>query len=198
MSNIEFTDKTVSFSDLASAVERDDYAKAIRLTRVRITGDEEMSFRFSRALRGHPTLKEFSMEDVKCEDGSITHLSQVVSMILITVPHLEILKAEKTELTSAALTTVGYCPTIKMLILPNNELTDKDASTIADALAASHSLQLLDLRGNKMTDAGCALFASAIGKNMTLASILLDENVCSEKGIGQISGAIQARSAMAA
>jgi hypothetical protein len=197
MSTIEYTNTSVSFAELVTAVKSNDYATAFRLNQVVISGGEDDCVDLSRALRGHPCLKEFSLIDVSCEAEGVD-LSQVVSMVLITLPKLEILKAERTTLTAAALTTVGFCSSLKMLILPNNGLTDKDAVTLGDALAASHSLQLLDLRGNKMTDVGCATFANVIGKSMSLCSFLLDENSCSEKGLGQINSAILARSATAA
>jgi len=84
-------------------------------------------------------------------------------------------------------------------MLPNSKLDDKDAATIAAALADSKSIKKVDLRGNDMSDVGCLAFTKCLEKNFSLRTLELDGNgKISTENRTKLEGQLEARAAKAA
>jgi len=114
-------------------------------------------------------------------------------------PKIQVLHLENAPVTSSALATVAFNSTLRDIRIPNSNLKDEDAATLATAIAESQSVEELDLRGNDMTDIGCVAFENALGKNSSVQSLKLDGNgrITSEHR-SKIEGQLKGRVAMAA
>lgn len=180
MTVIEYTNETISFSDLANKVLKHDDMVTFKMKDCKITGGERDMITCSKAFRGHPKMKEFSLSNVTVVDAE-TDLDQVISTILVTCEELKTLGLEKVKVSPSALSTIGFCGSVKTLLMPNSDLKDEDVSAVATALAASQSLTVVDLSGNDFSDTGCLAISKALEKNVSLTELKLDGN-------GKISG----------
>ncbi|AAY62181.1 leucine Rich repeat family protein [Rickettsia felis str. Pedreira] len=75
---------------------------------------------------------------------------------------------------------------ITTLNLNNNEITDKGAIAIAEALKINNTLQSLKLMDNKIGNEGIKRIACALIENTTLTSLNLMDNNTTEEGINAI------------
>lgn len=196
MPEINYQNTNISFQQLARDLS-DDNVTVFSLKDVTIEGND-LDMRFSRTLRGHPRLKEFSLVNVKCSDPE-ANINQTVEMVLVTCPKIETLRIDNTKISASAIVATGYCSTLKRLLLPNNDLHDEDAALIAPAVAVNMSVIHVDLRGNDMTDLGCAAFSAALEKNIALQKLELDGNGRISGGaLSKVSYTLSERSAKAA
>ena len=174
MSVIDHSNVEISFAQLNQEIA-DTGLTAFRLSEVAINGDEDDMYTFVRSFRGHPNIRELSLNDVSCTAPEVT-LDNLVSTVLVSLPNIEILRLDKMAFSSSTVASVGYCSTLAELSLRNSSITDKDAGVIAQALSDSDSIQSIDLTGNKeLSDMANALFAQALDKNMSLRTIKLDD-----------------------
>jgi Leucine-rich repeat (LRR) protein len=180
MTLIYVKDGKMSMRELAAMIDRIPEVDVFKLKRVELEGTKDDIIALSKTLRGHPTLHELRMTDITLTDSSL-NLDQVVSIVLVTVTDLKVLELENVPISTSALASVGYCTYLKTVALPNSNLTDKDASVLANAVTQSDSIELIDLSGNDLSDLGCIAFASALVKNTSIKSIRLEGN-------GKISG----------
>jgi Leucine-rich repeat (LRR) protein len=179
MTLIYVKEEKMTIKSLAAVIDKATKMEVFKLEDVELEGTEDDIIALSKALRGHPYLKEFHMTNVTLTDSSLS-LDSVVSMMLVTVG-LTLVKLEKVPISSSALASAGYCTTLKTLSLPNSGLTDRDAVKLAEAVAQSASIQLIDISGNDLSDLGCVAFARALKKNTSIQNIRLEGN-------GKISG----------
>jgi hypothetical protein len=198
------TGTKVSFGQLANEI-CDENVTAIRLKDVVIEGDDgdfNGDMTFSRALRGHPYLEEFTLVNVSFADPN-ANLNLALSMIFVTVPAITTVHIENTKVPMSALMGLEYCASLKKLVLARNQLDDKDAATVASYISrgsggsTTSSVQELDLSENNMTEEGCASFK----KNVSLHCLKLNGNKEASVGIimdRDIEGKVHKRSAMAA
>jgi Leucine-rich repeat (LRR) protein len=196
---IAYSSTSVSFDKLAEDISNDDVT-AIRLADVVIEGadgDYNGDMKFSRAMRGHPHLEEFSLINVSFADPE-ADLNLALSMLFVAVPNLAVVHIENTKLPTSALMGLNYCSTLKKLSLPRNNLSDKDAATVASYVASHSSIQSVDLTDNKMSDEGCAAFSKALEKNLSLQTLKLDGNDISGGVVREIEVTLQKHSAKAA
>jgi hypothetical protein len=197
MTVVEFTNQEIRFKQLADAV-RSDSVTAFRLKDVKINGDEMCMIEFSKALRGHPGIEEFSLTNVTVSDPEC-NLDPAISMILVTTENIKMVNLDNTKVsTSGSLAAAGHCTTLKKLLLPNNGLTDDDAKILSTALSQSGSIQYVDLTGNAISDVGCAFFAKAVEKNISLSVLKLDGNGISGGAVSALEGVLTNRAAIAA
>lgn len=198
MTALEITGETTSFKTLATAVFKDDGLEVFRLEDVTIQGSERDELDLSKAVRGHPALKEFTIKNAKVGEESL-NLDGVISMLLVTAVKLEKLHLENCSITSSALATLGYCSTLKELKLVNLSLKDSDAGIIAGGVAQSQSIKTIDLSGNDMSDLGCVAFKNALDKNTSLCTLSLNGNSqISSENLGLIESQLRNRAANAA
>jgi Ran GTPase-activating protein (RanGAP) involved in mRNA processing and transport len=198
MTMIEYINCGVSFKDLANEVGKSGVT-CISLINVTLTGGEMDMIRFSKSLRSHETLEEFSLTNVTLEDPE-TNLDGPISMLLVTAKKIRLLHLDNTWVSmTGSIATAGLCKTLKELRLPNNGLSDSDAAHIATSVAQNPSIQCLDLTGNRMTDVGCAAFGKALQKNISLSVLKLDGNTGISGGsLTEIAFTLSKRSARAA
>jgi hypothetical protein len=175
MTLIHVKDEKITIRSLYGMIDRASKLGAIILEDVELDGTEDDIINLAKVLRGHYYLEEFSLTSVTLTDSSLT-LDVVVSMLLVSVPDLWILKLEKVPISSSALATAGYCTSLKTLLVPNSGLTDEDTITLAEAVAQSPSIELIDISGNEMSDLGCVAFANALEKNTSIQTIRLEGN----------------------
>lgn len=178
--SVEYINKHVTLKELIADIA-DDHVKVFHLENVVVDGDDMDLVRFTKALRGHPGIEEFSFINVTVSNDAV-HLNSIIEMLLVTVPHIHILQIEHTHALSAeALAAIGYCFPLRTLLLSNNDFKDECAATIAAAVAQNGSIEHVDMTLNDMTDVGCAAFARALEKNVHLHVLKVDGN-------GKISG----------
>ena len=177
MTKIHISDSEMSFKDLTTLMEMTGNVSSFTLEDMALSGDEDDEFALSRVFRGSPHLREFSLTNIT----SSVSLNQVVCMILASCPRLETIKLENAPITSkGALQAIGFCPTLKNLFIPNSNLKNEDAATVAEAAAQCCSIECIDISGNDLSDLGCVAFSKALGKSTSLRDIKLEGN-------GQIS-----------
>ena len=82
-------------------------------------------------------------------------------------------------------------PTLKELKLVNNQIGDKGAALIADALKKNTTLKKLYLGKNKIGDEGAALIADALKKNTTLTALGLYGNQIGDEGASALADALK-------
>ena len=193
MTNLEISNEKVTFKDLVKRVDKARKLVAISLDNVTIDGSERDMVDFSKSVRGLPDLEEFSLVNVKVIDAEV-NLDQVVSMLLVTVDNLTTVKLEKVPVTSSSLAAIGYCSSVKNLLLTNSGWNDEDAIKIAAAVAQNSSVEKIDLTGNDLSDTGCVAFANAVNKNTSLQEVKLDGNgKISGTELNKIQGTLQER-----
>jgi Ran GTPase-activating protein (RanGAP) involved in mRNA processing and transport len=175
MTLIHVKDEKITIRSLYGMIDRASKLEAIDLKSVELDGTEDDITNLAKVLRGHYYLEEFSLTSVTLTDSSLT-LDEVVSMLLVTVPDLMLVRLEQAPVTSSALATAGYCTSLKTLLVPNSGLTDEDAIRLAGAVAQSPSIELIDISGNEMSDLGCVAFANALEKNTSIQTIRLEGN----------------------
>jgi hypothetical protein len=180
MTLIYVKDEKITIKSLISMVNTAPKLDVFKLEDVELDGTANDIIDLSKALRGHDYLEEFHLTSVTLTNSTLT-LDQVVSMMLVTVPHLTLIKLERSPVTASALATAAYCNSLKSLLVPNSGLTDKDAIKLAQAVTQSTSIQLIDISGNDLTDLGCVAFSTALNKNTSIQTIRLEGN-------GKISG----------
>jgi hypothetical protein len=61
-----------------------------------------------------------------------------------------------------------FCTGLKTPIVNRSGLTDKDAITLAEAVAQSPSIELIDASGHHLPDIGCMAFATAPDDNSSI------------------------------
>lgn len=197
MTDIVFENGTASFDDLTFRLRRDDEAQLLLVKDCTIEGTEDDALALSKAIRGHPSIKELNLHNVRCSDEA-TGFDQVIAMALVTLPRLRILDLNNVQVSASALATIGFCTTLRELSVSNCGLEDDDLTIIAAGLAQSKSIEVIDLRGNKMSDVGCAAITSALDKNFSLRSVKLGGDGISVENCKKIQGKLQQRMAKAA
>lgn len=165
----------MTIGSLYGMIDRASKLDVIKLEEVEFEGTEGDITNLSKVLRGHHYLEEFHMSNITLTDSSLS-LDPVVSMLFVTVPDLMHVKLENVPISSSALASAGYCTTLKTLSLPNSGLTDKDAIKLAKAVAQIPSIQMVDISGNDLSDLGCMAFATALKKNTSIQTIRFDGN----------------------
>jgi hypothetical protein len=180
MSLIFVKDEKMTIKSLCAMINKAPKMDVFKLEDVELDGTKEDIVVLSQTIRGHPYLEEFYMTSVTLTDSSLS-LDPVISMMLVTAPDLRLLKLERAPVTASALAAAGYCTSLKTILVPNSNLTDEDAITLAEAVAQSPSIELIDISGNDLSDLGCVAFARALDKNTTIKTIRLEGN-------GKISG----------
>ena len=198
MTRLEVINKHVTLQELTAGI-LDDHVTVFHLENVVIDGNDGDLIRFTKQLRGHPGIEEFSFINVTVSNDAV-HLNSIIEMLLCTVPHIHILQIEHTHALSAdALAAIGYCAPLRKLMLSNNDFKDECAATIAAAVAQNGSIEHVDLTLNDMTDVGCAAFARALEKNTHLHVLRLDGNGrISGSKLSELSCALSERAAKAA
>jgi Leucine-rich repeat (LRR) protein len=180
MSLIFVKDEKMTLKSLCAMIDKAPKLDVFKLEEVELQGTANDIIVLSHTLRGHPDLEEFHMTSVTLTDSSLS-LDQVISMMLVTAPNLRLVKLERVPVSSSAFAAAGYCTSLKEILVPNSNLTDKDAITLAKAVAQSPSIELIDISGNDLSDLGCVAFATALEKNSSIQTIRLEGN-------GKISG----------
>jgi hypothetical protein len=181
MSLIFVKDEKMTIKSLCAMINKAPEMDVFKLEDVELDGTKDDIVVLSQTIRGHPYLEEFYMTSVKLTDSSLS-LDPVISMMLVTAPDLRLVKLEQVpNVSSSALAAAGYCTSLKTIMVPNSNLSDEDAITLAEAVAQSPSIELIDISGNDLSDLGCVAFARALDKNTTIKTIRLEGN-------GKISG----------
>ena len=196
MPTIEIVDTSITFVELAALVEADSVT-LLRLTNVKIEGDDDDAFLLSRSLRGHPSLEEVSFVNVTLAQEGMK-IDAMIEMMLVSCQSLTVLNLDNVPVQAKSVATVAYCETLKTLSLPNNGFNNIDAKTIADAVEASKSVESLDLSGNKISDTGCKSLALCLEKNKIIQKMTLSGNSISGTESTKLESALQARTAVAA
>jgi hypothetical protein len=180
MSLIFVKDEKMAIKSLCAMIDKAPKMNVFKLEEVELDGTKDDIVVLSQTIRGHPYLEEFHMTSVTLTDSSLS-LDPVISMMLVTAPDLRLVKLERVPVSSSGLAAAGYCTSLKTILVPNSNLTDKDAISLAEAVAQSPSIELIDISGNDLSDLGCVAFARALDKNTTIQTIRLEGN-------GKISG----------
>ena len=81
--------------------------------------------------------------------------------------------------------------TLQELDLHNNQISDKGATALAQALEGNTTLQILYLGDNKISDKGATALAQALEGNTTLQKLYLYNNQISDKGATALAQALE-------
>jgi Leucine-rich repeat (LRR) protein len=173
--SIEHSNKKMTFKQLGNIIEDDQDAKIIKISDVELEGNQADAISFSKAVRGHDSLEEFLLTNITFSDKEVT-LDAAISIMLLTVSNLKVLKLDNCPMATSTLKSIGYCLSLKKLLVPSNGLVDVDAGTIALALAANSSIEEVDLSNNNLSDKGCIAISTALEKNTTVQVIKMDGN----------------------
>eukprot|EP00522_Entomoneis_paludosa_P012391 CAMPEP_0172457754 /NCGR_PEP_ID=MMETSP1065-20121228/23992_1 /TAXON_ID=265537 /ORGANISM="Amphiprora paludosa, Strain CCMP125" /LENGTH=197 /DNA_ID=CAMNT_0013211665 /DNA_START=74 /DNA_END=667 /DNA_ORIENTATION=- len=174
MTVVELSDKTCDLKELAQLVGKNGVT-ALRLTNVELAGSDDDMFGFATVVRGHPTIEEFKMIDVKIADPT-TSLDNTVSCLLVSASCIHTLHLENTRVSATTISTATHCSTLKKLVLPKNGFTDADAGVVANSLSSNKSIETVDLSNNDLSDVGCKAFESCLDKNKALCVLKLEGN----------------------
>lgn len=196
MTTVEKSNAKTTFKELAALMESDEIS-VVRFTNLEISGDESEAFTFSKTLRGHPSLEELHLKNIVCIEEE-NNFDFVVEMVMVSCPNFRLLELEDVPVRAKAICTMVYSPTLKTLLLPNNNFVDTDAKFIAEAIGANNSVETVDLSGNKISDAGCQSFENCLEKNTTVKEIILTGNSISAAKGTKIEAKLRARVAIAA
>ena len=77
------------------------------------------------------------------------------------------------------------------LNLPNNQITDNDLNTLAEAITINKSLQVLDISHNIISDSGISFISECLKVNKILHKLILFGNCITDEGAKSLAGAIQ-------
>lgn len=196
MTSIEKINTTTSFGELTGLIG-DDHVKVIRMKDVTISGDEDEAFAFSRAVRGHPSLEEVNLTNIKLATVG-ADLNLIVEMMLVSCPELSVIKLNNVPVRASSVGTLAYCESLTTLALINMGFNDVDAKLIADSVESNKSVTSVDLSGNRISDVGCKSLRLCLEKNSVIQEIFLDGNSITGAESGLLASKLQARVAHAA
>jgi Leucine-rich repeat (LRR) protein len=174
MTSLAIANEQTTFWDILAKVEKIGKLTALSLHQVTIDGDEGDMQKFTRFLRGS-ALESVSFCHVVFTDSTFD-MTQIISGLLVSCDNLKLLKLEKCKFASSALACIAYCPSLKTLQVPRNNLTDEDAVKIAEGLGQSSSIDEIDVSNNDLTDLGCHAFSVATKKNNHILAINIEGN----------------------
>jgi hypothetical protein len=162
---------------------------------------------FSKALEGHPNLKEFELSDFSLNDDSINIDSLLNS--LAGLPKLEKVKLEvtyqkrgslvgsvaaqqkvKVELTGTALATLIGSNSVTDLYISRLALKTEDVKELAAAIPGSPALKSLALSHCNLDDEACSALAVAVHESDKVQSLDLSCNNISDEGCIAIATAL--------
>ena len=167
------------------------------MTNVEISGDEDDSFDFARAIRGHPELENVILTNVTLTEEGM-NLDCIVEMMLVSCHNLHHIKLDNVPVRAKSCGTLVYCESLTKLALPNNGFNDVDAKLIATSVESNKSVTSVDLSGNKISDAGCKSLRLCLEKNEVITDIDLTGNSISGAETTMLETTLQGRTAMAA
>lgn len=197
---VDYYNTTVSFTQLAKDLENEKVS-TLHLENVTIEGDDE-NMAFLKTLRGHPSLHDFTLINVSCKDPAM-NLTQVISMLFVSVPHLTTARLENNKISMSALKALAYCAgPLERLVITKNGLQDDDAVAMAQTILQNSelcsTLRLLDATGNDMSDAACTSFAKILEKSLSLQELKLDGCILANAAPDGTSSTTSQRAALAA
>lgn len=179
----------------------------LQLGVLHLEGTEADFHGISKALEGHPNLKEFELSDFSMNDESINIDSLLTS--LSGIPKLEKVKLEvtyqkrgslvgsvsaaqkvKVELTGAALATLIGSPTVRDLYISRLALKTEDVKDLAAAIPGSPALKSLALSHCNIDDEACSALAVAVHDSENVQSLDLSCNNISDEGCIAIATAL--------
>lgn len=179
----------------------------LQLGVLHLEGNEADFHSISKALEGHPNLKEFELSDFSMNDESINVDSLLTA--LSGLPKLQKVKLEvtyqkrgslvgsaaaaekvKVELTGAALAKLIGSKTLNDLYISRLRLETKDVKDLAAAIPSSPSLKTLALSHCNLDDEACSALAVAVHDSDKVQSLDLSCNNISDEGCIAIATAL--------
>ncbi len=151
MTLIYVKDEKRTIKSLCALIDKAPKMDVFKLEEVELDGTKGDIIFLSKALRAHPCLEEFHMTSVALTDAPLS-LDQTVAMILDSLPDLSHVKIKKVPVS---------CTDLKTPIVPKSGLTDKEATTLAEAAARSPSIELTNASGHDLPDIGCVAFVNS-------------------------------------
>jgi Ran GTPase-activating protein (RanGAP) involved in mRNA processing and transport len=88
-------------------------------------------------------------------------------------------------------TSLPSCPSLKVLVMEGNSLSDHDMQALADAVARC-GITTLRLARNSIADAGAASLAAALKKSRSLTAVDLSTNGIGDCGVEVLGEALAA------
>jgi hypothetical protein len=175
MTLIYVKDEKRTIKSLCAMIDKAPKMDVFKLEEVASDGSKGDIIVLSKALHGHPCLEDFHMTSVTLTDASLS-LDKTVSMIMDSVPDLSHVKLERVPVSSSVLAAAGDCASLKTPIAPKSGLTDKNATiTLAEAVAQCPSIKLIDIPDNDLSDLGCVtIAAAAVDKTSSPQTIRLE------------------------
>jgi Ran GTPase-activating protein 1 len=139
----------------------------------------------AQTLQLHTNLREVYLSYLGLEDvGARAIINALAGRAL----QLQVLELSGNDLSPAIAPTLATCirslQHLRILNLSENELRDKGAVTVSQALLLDHeNLEELDLSDNKITRIGALAAAQAVADKVRFKSLNLNSNFISEAGI---------------
>lgn len=170
---VEHSNTTCTFGALADDLNKD--VTSFSLSNVTIAGDEDDMMGMWRVLRGHPTLEEFSMKDVKFEDSEV-NISLLMNVLFASCSKLKRVKLDNMPVPIEAVLAAKLCDTVEEISLSRDHFSDEDAAEIAKVLKEIPSIQKVDFSGNDLSENGCKSFEALLHLNKSIQAISLEDN----------------------
>ncbi|KAG0582276.1 hypothetical protein KC19_3G048200 [Ceratodon purpureus] len=139
----------------------------------------------AETLKLHPELQEVYLSDLGLEDEGATAVLKALAEV---GSHVEVLELGGNEITEKAAPALVSCiramKSLRRLVLSENELKDKGAVAVSQALLEGHeSLEVLDLSENMLGRIGAVAAAQTAAKKKSFKSLNLNSNYISEGGL---------------
>jgi len=192
---------------LASFISEAKGLEHLQLGVLHLEGTEEDFHTISKALDGHPNLKEFELSDFSMNDNTI-NIDSLLNA-LAGLPKLEKVKLEvtyqkrgslvgsvaaaqkvKVELTGSALATIISSKSVRELYVSRLVLKTQDVKDLAAAIPASPALKSLALSHCNLDDEACSAIAVAVHDSDKVESLDLSCNNISDEGCIAIATAL--------
>jgi hypothetical protein len=170
---VAHSDTSCTFGALADDLSKD--LVSFSLSNVTITGNGDDLYGMWRVLRGHPTLEEFSMTNVKFEDIE-ADISLLISVLFVSCSCLKRVKLSNVPVPIEAVLAAKFCGTLEEICLSRDHFSDDDAAEIAKVLKCIPSIQKVDFSGNDLSENGCKSFEALLHLNKSIQTICLDDN----------------------
>ena len=192
---------------LTGFIEEAKGLEHLQLGVLHLQGGETEFNGISKALEGHPSLKEFELSDFSM-DGEAVNIDSLL-VALSGVPKLEKVKLEvtyqkrgslvgsvaaaqkvKVDLGGEALAKLISSPTLTDLIISRLTLKTDDVKALAAAIPGSPALKSLALSHCSLDDEACSALAVAVHDSSKVESLDLSCNSISDEGCIAIATAL--------
>mmetsp|Transcript_19741 Transcript_19741/g.25418 ORF Transcript_19741/g.25418 Transcript_19741/m.25418 type:complete len:346 (-) Transcript_19741:150-1187(-) len=192
---------------LTSFISQAKGLEHLQLGVLHLEGNESDFHEFSKALEGHPNLKEFELSDFSMDDEKInidSLLNSLSGLPKLTKVKLEVTYQKrgslvgsvaaaqkvKVDLSGSALASLIGSPSVAELYISRLALKTEDVRELAAAIPGSPALKTLALSHCNLNDDACSALAVAVHDSDKVQSLDLSCNDISDEGCIAIATAL--------